>query len=86
MAPTHGRKTQWSKQYSQNLFLNMSPLQRQNYPEAAMCLVHAAALVAEYLYLLESKSYLPVGCVAFEVGKIPIIHFHLTQNFTENIP
>lgn len=31
-----------------------------------MCLVHAAALVAEYLYLLEGKSYLPVGCVAFQ--------------------
>ena len=39
-----------------------------------MCFVHAAALVAEYLYLLESKSYLPVGCVAFKVG-IP----HLLQ-------
>ena len=31
-----------------------------------MCLVHAAALVAEYLYLLEGKTYLPVGCVAFQ--------------------
>lgn len=42
------------------------PLQRQNYTEAAMCLVHAAALVAEYLYLLEGRPYLPVGCVAFQ--------------------
>lgn len=39
---------------------------RKNYTEAAMCLVHAAALVAEYLYLLEGQSYLPVGCVAFQ--------------------
>lgn len=31
-----------------------------------MCLVHAAALVAEYLYLLEGKPHLPVGCVAFQ--------------------
>ena len=31
-----------------------------------MCLVHAAALVAEYLYLLEGRPYLPVGCVAFQ--------------------
>ena len=31
-----------------------------------MCLVHAAALVSEYLYLLEGKSYLPSGCVAFQ--------------------
>ncbi len=31
-----------------------------------MCLVHAAALVAEYLYMLEGSAYLPVGCVAFQ--------------------
>ena len=31
-----------------------------------MCVVHAAALVAEYLYLLEGRSYLPTGCVAFQ--------------------
>ncbi len=31
-----------------------------------MCLVHAAALVAEYLYLLEGRPHLPVGCVAFQ--------------------
>ena len=37
-----------------------------NYTEAGMCLVHAAALVAEYLYLLEGKPHLPVGCVAFQ--------------------
>ena len=40
--------------------------QRNNYTEAAMCSVHAAALVAEYLYLLEGKPHLPVGCVAFQ--------------------
>jgi len=55
-----------------------------------MCLVHAAALVAEYLYLLESKSYLPVGCVAFEVGKSPSVVSHVTHmmllSLTENIP
>lgn len=38
----------------------------KNSTEAAMCLVHAAALVAEYLYLLEGKPHLPVGCVAFQ--------------------
>ena len=31
-----------------------------------MCWVHAAALVAEYLYLLEGRPYLPIGCVAFQ--------------------
>jgi hypothetical protein len=31
-----------------------------------MCLVHAAALVAEYLYMLEGRPHLPLGCVAFQ--------------------
>ena len=31
-----------------------------------MCLVHAASLVAEYLYLLEGRPHLPLGCVAFQ--------------------
>uniref|UniRef100_W5MSP2 Dedicator of cytokinesis 8 n=1 Tax=Lepisosteus oculatus TaxID=7918 RepID=W5MSP2_LEPOC len=34
--------------------------------EAAMCLVHAAALVAEYLSMLEDHKYLPVGSVSFQ--------------------
>ena len=34
--------------------------------EAAMCLVHTAGLVSEYLSMLEDKPYLPIGCVAFE--------------------
>ncbi|KAG1678326.1 Dedicator of cytokinesis protein 7 [Nymphon striatum] len=40
--------------------------ERNNHAEAAQCLVHSAALVAEYLHMLEDKSYLPVGCVKFE--------------------
>ncbi|XP_043920420.1 dedicator of cytokinesis protein 8 [Protopterus annectens] len=39
---------------------------RQCFTEAAMCLVHAAALVAEYLSMLEDHSYLPVGSVNFQ--------------------
>ncbi|XP_032873676.1 dedicator of cytokinesis protein 8 isoform X3 [Amblyraja radiata] len=39
---------------------------RKCYTEAAMCLVHAAALVAEYLSMLEDHKYLPVGCVSFQ--------------------
>ena len=31
-----------------------------------MCSVHAAALVAEYSYLLEGRPHLPIGCVAFQ--------------------
>ncbi|XP_060040571.1 dedicator of cytokinesis protein 6 isoform X2 [Erinaceus europaeus] len=37
-----------------------------NHAEAAQCLVHAAALVAEYLALLEDSRHLPVGCVSFQ--------------------
>uniref|UniRef100_A0A8C9AJ89 Dedicator of cytokinesis 6 n=1 Tax=Prolemur simus TaxID=1328070 RepID=A0A8C9AJ89_PROSS len=37
-----------------------------NHAEAAQCLVHAAALVAEYLALLEDRRHLPVGCVSFQ--------------------
>ncbi|XP_072928200.1 dedicator of cytokinesis protein 8 isoform X1 [Hemitrygon akajei] len=39
---------------------------RKCYTEAAMCLVHAAALVAEYLSMLEDHKYLPIGCVSFQ--------------------
>lgn len=42
------------------------PLQRNNHTEAAMCLVHSAALVAEYLHMLEDEPHLPIGAVAFE--------------------
>ncbi|XP_078070451.1 dedicator of cytokinesis protein 8 isoform X2 [Mustelus asterias] len=39
---------------------------RKCYTEAALCLVHAAALVAEYLSMLEDHKYLPVGSVTFQ--------------------
>ncbi len=38
-----------------------------HYAEAGMCLAHAASLVAEYLRMLESKYYMPDGCVALQV-------------------
>ena len=41
--------------------------ERTNHAEAAQCLVHSAALVAEYLSMLEDRKYLPVGCVSFQV-------------------
>ncbi|XP_069783324.1 dedicator of cytokinesis protein 7-like isoform X3 [Narcine bancroftii] len=40
--------------------------ERTNHAEAAQCLVHSAALVAEYLNMLEDCRYLPVGCVTFQ--------------------
>ncbi|KAF7669881.1 hypothetical protein LDENG_00100590 [Lucifuga dentata] len=39
---------------------------RKCYTESAMCLVHAAALVAEYLSMLEDHKYLPIGSVTFQ--------------------
>ncbi|EDW04302.1 GH11724 [Drosophila grimshawi] len=40
--------------------------ERSNHTEAAMCYVHAAALVSEYLSMLESQTHLPVGAVSFQ--------------------
>lgn len=45
---------------------------RKCYTESAMCLVHAAALVAEYLSMLEDHKYLPIGSVTFQVRHPPI--------------
>lgn len=49
--------------------------ERNNHAEAAQCLVHSAALVAEYLSMLEDRKYLPVGCVTFQVRAVPVIKF-----------
>lgn len=49
---------------------------RKCFTEAAMCLVHAAALVAEYLSMLEDHSYLPVGSVSFQVGRVQFLLDH----------
>ncbi|XP_040202409.1 dedicator of cytokinesis protein 6 isoform X5 [Rana temporaria] len=40
--------------------------ERGNHAEAAHCLVHGAALVSEYLSMLEDARHLPVGCVSFQ--------------------
>lgn len=52
---------------------NMSKkhIERSNYTESAMCHIHMCALVAEYLHMLESQTYLPVGAVSFR---------HITPN------
>lgn len=41
-------------------------MERNNHTEAGMCLVHSAALVAEYLHMLEEQPHLPLGAVALE--------------------
>ena len=37
-----------------------------HYAEAAMCKIHCAALVSEYLHMLEDRKYMPTGAVTFE--------------------
>lgn len=38
----------------------------QGHPaEAGMCLVHSAALVSEYLHMLEDRRYMPEGAVTY---------------------
>ncbi|XP_042203401.1 dedicator of cytokinesis protein 7-like isoform X8 [Homarus americanus] len=39
--------------------------ERAQHAEAAMCLIHSAALVSEYLYMLEDCPHLPTGAVSF---------------------
>ena len=48
-------------------------LQNQNLVEAGQCLVHAAALVAEYLSMIENRSYLPVGCASFKNVSVNVL-------------
>lgn len=36
-----------------------------NYAEAGMCLVHAAAMIAEYLGKISPKPYMPIGAISF---------------------
>ena len=48
-------------------------LERQNLVEAGQCLIHAAALVAEYLAIIENRSYLPIGCASFKNVSINVL-------------
>ena len=48
-------------------------LQNQNLVEAGQCLIHASALVAEYLSLIENKPYLPVGCASFKNVSVNVL-------------
>ena len=66
MADKHSAVRQTIQINAHSHFLSLSLSQRNNFTEAGMCLVHGAALVAEYLYMLEGRPYLPLGCVAFQ--------------------
>lgn len=39
--------------------------QQMHYAEAGMCKIHCAALVSEYLHMLEDRTYMPTGAVTF---------------------
>ncbi len=39
--------------------------QHGHFAEAAMCKIHCAALVSEYLHMLEDRKYMPTGAVTF---------------------
>ncbi|KAG8236844.1 hypothetical protein J437_LFUL017128, partial [Ladona fulva] len=40
--------------------------ENEGHAEAAMCMIHGSAIVAEYMSIFESKPYFPKGAVAFE--------------------
>ncbi len=48
-------------------------LQNQQLVEAGQCLIHAAALIAEYLAMIENKYYLPVGCASFKSVSVNVL-------------
>ena len=48
-------------------------LQNQQLVEAGQCLIHAAALIAEYLAMIENKPYLPVGCASFKNASVNVL-------------
>lgn len=63
--------------------------ERNNHAEAAQCLVHSAALVAEYLSMLEDRKYLPVGCVTFQVLNLTsevLLHASVFKYFIYSFP
>lgn len=39
--------------------------QQMHFAEAGMCKIHCAALVSEYLHMLEDRTYMPTGAVTF---------------------
>ncbi|XKL65388.1 hypothetical protein PGB90_008808 [Kerria lacca] len=48
-------------------------MENNNHTEAGMCLVHSAALVSEYLQMLDDQPHLPLGAVSFEKVTLNIL-------------
>ena len=53
--------------YSNSILESMATkhVDHEHYAEAAMCKIHCAALVSEYLHMLEDRQYMPVGAITF---------------------
>ncbi|XP_078411952.1 dedicator of cytokinesis protein 7-like isoform X1 [Cetorhinus maximus] len=51
----------------------MKHVERKRFAEAAHCLVHSAALVAEYLNRVEGSIHLPMGSVSFQKVSINVL-------------
>jgi hypothetical protein len=45
--------------------LDLDYFQLEHFAEAAMCKIHSAALISEYLHMLEDRQYMPTGAVTF---------------------
>jgi hypothetical protein len=68
------KKNHWA-----GFFLNpgfFQPWEQANHAEAAMCKIHSAALVSEYLHMLEDRKYMPVRLQFHED-----VYFKNTKNF-----
>ncbi|XP_067872530.1 dedicator of cytokinesis protein 7-like isoform X2 [Heterodontus francisci] len=58
----------------------MKHIERKQFAEAAHCLVHSAALVAEYLNRVEGAVHLPMGSVSFQKISINVLEESLVSD------
>lgn len=58
-------------------------IEKGHHAEAAQCFIHSAAMVAEYLYVIGKKPYLPMSCVAFQRISANILE---ESNISSEIP
>ena len=48
-----------------NNTVNIYLFYQEHWAEAAMCKIHCAALISEYLHLMEDLEYMPTGATTF---------------------
>ncbi|XP_078280237.1 dedicator of cytokinesis protein 7-like [Rhinoraja longicauda] len=59
--------------------ITVKHLQRQSFAEAAHCLVHSAALLAEYLNRVDGSVHLPMGSVSFQKISLNVLEESLVS-------